>query len=149
MAISRGSANAAARSQPDAAWIAAPATPTPDEAQNALDAAVSSRLAACTSASANRAFTPTQSSTCIATAAAPMPTSAGPIRRATMKAEAKDRPAETPASSPDQKTLPRIREPRASRLGHRDRARAPSQSRTSAGPATTGRQIASQISRAW
>jgi len=43
------------------------------------------------------------------TAAAAMPTSAGPISRATMKAEAKERPAAVMASSPDQKTLRAIR----------------------------------------
>jgi hypothetical protein len=46
---------------------------------------------------------------CTETAAAAMPTSAGPISRATMKAEAKDSPAAAVASSPDQKTLRAIR----------------------------------------
>jgi hypothetical protein len=45
---------------------------------------------------------------CTETAAA-MPTSAGPISRATMKAEAKESPAAAVASSPDQKTFPAIR----------------------------------------
>jgi hypothetical protein len=46
---------------------------------------------------------------CTETAAAAMPTSAGPISRATMKAEANDSPAAVMASSPDQKTLRAIR----------------------------------------
>jgi hypothetical protein len=54
-------------------------------------------------------LTATHSRMCTETAAAAMPTSAGPISRATMKAEAKDSPAAAVASSPDQKTLRAIR----------------------------------------
>ena len=92
-------------SGPAASWIAAAATPIAVEAQNALAMVASSRLARCTMASANSALTVTQSSTWTETAAAAMPTSAGPISRATMKAEAKARPAAATASSPDQKTF--------------------------------------------
>jgi hypothetical protein len=46
---------------------------------------------------------------CTETAAAAIPTSAGPISRATMNAEAKDSPPAAVASSPDQKTFPAIR----------------------------------------
>ncbi len=56
-------------------------------------------------ASANNAFTATQSSTCTAIAVAPMPSSEGPIRRATMKAEATENVADPAASNPDQKTF--------------------------------------------
>ena len=72
---------------------------------NAVEKVVSSIALRCTSASANNAFTPTHSSTCTATAAAPMPTSAGPTRRATTNADTKESEAEIAASEPDQNTL--------------------------------------------
>ena len=72
---------------------------------NALENVASSTTLRCTSASANNALTATHSSTCTATAAAPMPTSAGPTRRATMNADAKESSADIAASKPDQNTL--------------------------------------------
>src|SRR5579871_1664681 len=78
--------------------MSAATQPTAMEATNALERASSSNTLRCTTASANRAFTATHSSTCNATTAAPILTSAGPTRRATMKAEAKERIAEMAAS---------------------------------------------------
>src|SRR6185312_14781755 len=63
--------------------------------------------ARCTRASANRPLTATQSSTCVATTAAPRPSSDGPIRRATTQVEMNENRPEAPASSPDQNTCRR------------------------------------------
>ena len=109
MAGSRGSASSRASSGPAASWIAEAMMPTAVEAQNALAIVESSSLARCTMASAKSALTVTHSSTWTDTAAAAIPTSAGPISRATMKAEAKARQAAATASNPDQKTCPATR----------------------------------------
>ena len=102
---SRWSANDHARGWPSAACNNAAKQPTATDATNALENVSSSTTPRCTSASANSALTDTHNSTCKATAAAPIPTSAGPTRRATMNAEAKESSADIAASSPDQNTL--------------------------------------------
>ncbi len=82
--------------------------PTRADAHRALDASSSLKLARCTIASANSAFTPTHRSTCTDATAAPTPISAGPTSRATRKADRSENAPETDASTPDQ-IMPRIR----------------------------------------
>ena len=94
----------AAMGQPSASSIIPAMKPTPIETQKALEASSRFTAGLCTSASAKRALTPTQRNTCGATAAAPMPTSCGPMIRATTKAEAKEKAAESAASAPAQRT---------------------------------------------
>ena len=102
--VNRPSPSDHANGRPSATWSNAATHPIAVDAANALENAASSTTLRCTSASANNALTVTHNSTCTATAAAPMPTSAGPTRRATMNTDANESTAATAASKPDQNT---------------------------------------------
>src|ERR1700728_2301043 len=77
--------------------------PTAVDAKNALDRARSLIVGRCTSASANRALTNTHSTTCTAVAAAPIPSSDGPMMRAMVNDARIDKTADEMASMPDQR----------------------------------------------
>jgi len=75
------------------------------EAQNALESTASSTVIRCTSGSANSAFTATHNRTFSPTAAAPIPSSVGPMIRATANDETSDSTAPPQASRAVQKIL--------------------------------------------